>query len=134
MAKQPLVRKMRDYFVYDPALKELGTVPVVTRGDARVVVMTKEQAAYWLDHLVIGEKPLGDVSDEHRDMMHQVSHGRINRDDDKLAESAPETKSKQQGPRGRGRVEDEKAALRGAARSGFSPPTDQAKRKDLEER
>lgn len=88
MAKQPATtQRARDYHVYNTALNEVGRHPVVSREDARVVVMTRTQAQYWLDQGIIGEKPLADLSSDHLDHLNQISGGRIDAKIDEPAKS-----------------------------------------------
>jgi hypothetical protein len=56
---------LREYHIYDPSVGEtLGIgVPVITLSNGqRVVRLTEQQARYWIDQGVIGEKPLSEQS------------------------------------------------------------------------
>lgn len=132
VVKQPMVSVLKEYYVFDPSIKKLATVPVVTRGDNRVVLMTEQQAQFFIDQGAIGDKPLSELSETHRDVIHQISKGRIHRDNDQLPERADVKKNMPRGPQGRSEPQENKAALRGAARAGFSPPPNEAVRKERE--
>lgn len=80
MAKQPLQQRLRDYHVYDQSLRILGSHPIVSRGEARIAVLTKAQAQYWLDQGIIGEQPFAELNDNHRDLLHQFTKGRVAKD------------------------------------------------------
>jgi hypothetical protein len=52
-----MVEPLREFYVRVPGLKEVGGRPVKTRGQDRVVLLTKAQSTYWLDQGAIGESP-----------------------------------------------------------------------------
>lgn len=61
MARQPTPAPrpfMRTYFVHDSRINDLAGSPVMKKDGKRIVSMTAEQAAYWIQQGAIGEKEL----------------------------------------------------------------------------
>jgi hypothetical protein len=65
----------RDYYVLDPRIgDELAPgIKVVTRERNRVVRLAPQQAQYFLDNGVIGDKPYGEHSDDEKEVLAQVT-------------------------------------------------------------
>jgi hypothetical protein len=74
MAQQPKPAA-RDYYVLDPRIgDELAPgIKVVTRESNRVVRLAPQQAQYFLDNGVIGDKPYGEHSDDEKEVLAQVT-------------------------------------------------------------
>jgi hypothetical protein len=75
-ARQPALT--RKYYVFDDNVQRyLGGFPVKQEGNYRVVVLTEEQAQYWMKTGTVGKTPLDTIHGEARRQLHQLSGGRI---------------------------------------------------------
>jgi hypothetical protein len=82
----PPSRSLKTYYVYDPAIrKELGQMKVLVKDDQKVILMTSEQAGYWVAAGVIGLKPISEMSESERNHIHQLTGGRVTLTDDAKA-------------------------------------------------
>lgn len=72
---------VREYHVYDVKLKTIGGTPIIKKEDGTaVVLLTREQARFFIDQAIIGEKPFAELGEEHRELLHQFTAGRVARD------------------------------------------------------
>lgn len=71
------------YFVYDRSVEDkLGNAKITMSGKERIVIMTRTQAQYWLDHGTIGLKSLSERSDAAQEIIGQLANGRTKDDAD----------------------------------------------------
>jgi hypothetical protein len=77
VAQQPKPPKpaARDYYLLDPRIgDELAPgIKVITRERNRVVRLALQQAQYFLDNGVLGEKPYVEHSDDEKEVLAQVT-------------------------------------------------------------
>jgi hypothetical protein len=71
----------RKYYIYHPGVgRKLGGFPVryEDSGESlRYVMLTADQAAYWMASGTVGEKPLAQLTETERHNVHQLTGGRV---------------------------------------------------------
>lgn len=90
---QPLKQTLSEFHVYDHSLKTLGPIPIVNKGEHRVVLLTREQAAHFIELGAIGRKPFHELSDAGKKLLHQFSGGRITKSHEEAAKKREAAKA-----------------------------------------
>ena len=76
--KRPIPWALTKYYIYDPGVKdELGGFKVKRDGADAFVMLTKEQAAYFLPLGTVGLKTLKELNEMERKNVHEVLGGRV---------------------------------------------------------
>jgi len=84
-------RILQKFYVYDPNVSDtFGGLRVLQdrddkgnpKDDTNHVLAVTQQVQYWIDQGMIGEKPVGQISDAHKKLLAQVTRGR-SEDNDK---------------------------------------------------
>ena len=80
---------LQPYYVYDPNVAdELGGLLVKSDDKGKYVLAAPSQVQYWMDQGLLGEKPLGEISESSRKLLDQVTRGR-SKDNDKRPRRVP---------------------------------------------
>jgi hypothetical protein len=83
MVKQPKI--LQKFYIYDPNVPDtLGGLRVLSERDdkgndkenTRHVLAVPQQVQYWVDQGLLGEKPVGEISESHKKLLAQVTRGR----------------------------------------------------------
>lgn len=86
----PTTERKREYHVYDARMPKVAGVIVTERDGARIVLLTKSEARYFIDQGVIGETAHADLSSAHHETLSQISGGKIEKPDAKSDTVKPE--------------------------------------------
>lgn len=83
MVRQP--RILQKFYVYDPNVADtFGGLRVLQDKDDKGnpkdntnhVLAVHQQVQYWIDQGIVGEKPVGEISEAHKKLLSQVTRGR----------------------------------------------------------
>lgn len=89
MVRSP--RILQKFYIYDPNVgDELGGLRVMDEKDQkgnvregrRHVMAVMQQVQYWIDQGLVGDKPVGEISDKHRKLLEQITRGRSKNNDE----------------------------------------------------
>jgi hypothetical protein len=85
------------YYIYDPNVPDtLGGLQVKENDKGKFVLATSQMVQYWVDQGLLGEKPVGEISDAHKKLLKQVTRGR-SEDNDKDPKRLPKYSKSQSG-------------------------------------
>ena len=76
---------MQPFYIYDPNVgDELGGMRVRQDKDGnKHVLATVPQIQYWLDQGLLGDKPLGQISGPQKELLNQITRGRLENNEDR---------------------------------------------------
>ena len=83
MVRQP--RILQKFYVYDPNVPDvLGGLRILEETDdkgnakegTKHVLAVQQQVQYWIDQGLLGEKPVGEISESHKKLLKQITRGR----------------------------------------------------------
>ena len=98
MIRHPKI--LQKFYVYDPNVPDmLGGLRVLTdkddkggeKEDTRHVLAVTQQVQYWIDQGLIGEKPVGEISDKAKKLLAQITRGRSEDNDTEPGAGAADT-------------------------------------------
>jgi hypothetical protein len=78
-------RILQKFYVYDPNVPdELGGLRVLSDKDdkgndkegTKHVLAISQQVQYWIDQGLVGDKPVGEISEAHKKLLAQITRGR----------------------------------------------------------
>jgi hypothetical protein len=78
---------LQKYYVYDPGVRandELGGLRVRDENDGKglFVLAAPQMIQYWIDQGLMGEKPVGEISDAGKKLLNQITRGRTENPDE----------------------------------------------------
>ncbi len=76
---------LQKFFVYEPGVHggdELGGLRVREEDGNRFVLASPLMVQYWIDQGILGDKPVGEISENQKRLLAQVTRGRSESDDE----------------------------------------------------